>query len=283
MKIPSKYLINFIKSAIEEDVGAGDFTSLACIPVDVIGSARLLFKEDGILAGIDIAKAIFFEIDPSLKLEVFFSDGQKIKSGTIIFNVFGHVQSILKAERLVLNCMQRMSGIATETARLTALISNTNCKLLDTRKTVPGMRLLDKLAVKIGGGINHRIGLFDAILIKDNHVDYAGGIKNAISRSKEYLQKNNLQLPIIIETRNRKEIDEVLLIGGVDRIMLDNFSVEDLKEAVKLVNKKFITEASGGINENNLIEYAETGVDFISMGYLTHTVKNLDISLKANK
>ncbi len=283
MNIPSKYLINFIKSAIEEDVGAGDFTSLACIPVDAIGSARLLFKEDGILAGIDVAKAIFFEIDPLLKLEVFFSDGQKIKSGTIIFNVFGHVQSILKAERLVLNCMQRMSGIATETARLTALISNTNCKLLDTRKTVPGMRLLDKLAIKIGGGTNHRIGLFDAILIKDNHVDYAGGIKNAISRSKEYLQKNNLQLPIIIETRNRKEIDEVLLIGGIDRIMLDNFSVEDLKKAVKLVNKEFITEASGGINENNLIEYAETGVDFISMGYLTHTVKNLDISLKANK
>ncbi len=283
MNIPSKYLINFIKSAIEEDVGAGDFTSLACIPVDAIGSARLLFKEDGILAGIDLAKAIFFEIDPLLKLEVFFSDGQKIESGTIIFNVFGHVQSILKAERLVLNCMQRMSGIATETARLTALISNTNCKLLDTRKTVPGMRLLDKLAVKIGGGINHRIGLFDAILIKDNHVDYAGGIKNAISRSKEYLQKNNLQLPIIIETRNKKEIDEVLSIGGIDRIMLDNFSVKDLKEAVKLVNKEFITEASGGINENNLIEYAETGVDFISMGYLTHTVKNLDISLKANK
>ncbi len=283
MKIDINLLSVFIKSALAEDVGNGDHTSLACIPNEAKGSARLLFKEDGILAGVEIAKSIFKEVDSNLLLELFFVDGDFIKKGTIILQVFGKIQSILLAERLVLNCMQRMSGIATETARLSKLIKHTKCKILDTRKTVPGMRMMDKMAVKIGGGTNHRIGLFDAILIKDNHVDYAGGISNAIQRSTEYLKIHSLTIPIIIETRNLEEVKEVLTIGGIDRIMLDNFSIEKIKEALKLIDNQYITEVSGGINEKNLIDYAETGVDFISMGYLTHTVRNLDISLKANK
>ena len=274
-------LKKFIANALAEDIGNGDHTSLACIPADAKSKAKLLVKDDGILAGIEVALEIFKAVDPNLRIDLKLQDGAKIKQGDIAFYVEGSAQSILTAERLVLNCMQRMSGIATATNQITQLLSGLKTKVLDTRKTTPGMRLLEKWAVKIGGGENHRFGLFDMMMIKDNHVDYAGGIENAILAAHRYLKEKNIQLKIEIETRNLKEVQEVLRIGKVDRIMLDNFTLDNLKEAVMLIGDKYETEASGGITKETIRDYALCGVDFISVGALTHTVKSLDLSLKA--
>ncbi|WP_231464990.1 carboxylating nicotinate-nucleotide diphosphorylase [Pedobacter sp. Leaf132] len=274
-------LSQFIKNALAEDVGDGDHTALSTIPASTQGKAKLIIKEDGILAGIELALLIFEEVDATLKVEVLLNDGDVVKVGDIALTVYGSTHSILIAERLVLNCMQRMSGIATKTNRIVSKLSNTKTKLLDTRKTTPGLRYLEKWAVRIGGGVNHRIGLYDMILIKDNHVDYAGGISNAINSARKYLKEKNKSLQIEIEVRNIEELNQVLDAGGADRIMLDNFNFENLSKAVKLVDGRFITEASGGITEENVEEYAACGVDFISMGALTHSVKSLDMSLKA--
>jgi nicotinate-nucleotide pyrophosphorylase (carboxylating) len=277
-----KLIINqFIKNAIAEDLGDGDHTSLSTIPANAQGKAKLLIKEDGIIAGVELAQEIFKQVDANLQVEVFINDGAAVKYGDIALTVSGSSQSILLAERLVLNCMQRMSGIATKTNHIVKLLSGYHTQLLDTRKTTPGLRYLEKWAVRIGGGVNHRIGLYDMILIKDNHVDYAGGIANAINAANQYLKEKNKQLEIEIEVRNLAELGEVLDSGNVNRIMLDNFSFTDLKEAVRLIDKKYITEASGGIVEENVTEYAACGVDYISMGALTHSVKSLDMSLKA--
>lgn len=272
---------NFINQALAEDVGDGDHTSLATIPAEAQGKAKLLVKEAGVLAGVELALQIFTTVDPELKVDVLLKDGAHIEIGDVVLFVEGSAQSILKAERLVLNCMQRMSGIATKTNQIVQLVKDSGVKLLDTRKTTPGMRYLEKWAVRIGGGVNHRFGLYDMILIKDNHVDYAGGIKQAIKEARQYLINHNRKLQIEIEVRNLKELQEVIEEGGADRILLDNFSISQLKEAVKLVNKRFITEASGGITLENIAEYATTGVDYISSGALTHSVKSLDLSLKA--
>ncbi|WP_307527088.1 carboxylating nicotinate-nucleotide diphosphorylase [Pedobacter sp. W3I1] len=271
----------FIKNALTEDVGDGDHTSLSTIPLGTQGKAKLIIKENGVLAGIELALEIFKEVDAGLKVDVLLLDGAEVKVSDIALTVSGSTHAILIAERLVLNCMQRMSGIATKTHRIVSLLKTTKTKILDTRKTTPGLRYLEKWAVRIGGGVNHRIGLYDMILIKDNHVDYAGGISNAITAAKKYLTDQNKSLQIEIEVRNLEELSQVLAIGGVDRIMLDNFSFENLRAAVKLIDSKFITEASGGITEENVAEYAACGVDFISMGALTHSVKSLDMSLKA--
>lgn len=274
-------LTNFIKNAIAEDIGDGDHTSLGTIPAGATGRAHLLIKESGILAGIDVALSIFKEVDDNLRVEVFINDGAEVNPKDIAFQVSGSTHSILLAERLVLNCMQRMSGIATTTKRITAKLSDTHTKLLDTRKTTPGMRYLEKWAVRIGGGVNHRTGLFDMILIKDNHVDYAGGISQAIHSANNYLKSTGRDIPIEIEVRNLTELNQVLSTGHVQRVMLDNFVFSDLLAAVKMVDGRFETEASGGITEDNVVEYAACGVDFISMGALTHSVKSLDMSLKA--
>lgn len=285
--LPKIYILDkqiihqFIKSALAEDVGDGDHTSLSTIPAATQGKAKLIIKENGILAGMELAVAIFKEVDASLKVEVLLQDGAEVKVGDIGLTVEGNTHSILVAERLVLNCMQRMSGIATKTHHIVSLLKDTKTKILDTRKTTPGLRYLEKWAVRIGGGVNHRIGLYDMILIKDNHVDYAGGIANAIQSAKKYLADHQKTLQIEIEVRDLKELNQVLAIGGVDRIMLDNFNFENLRKAVALIDGRFITEASGGITEENVSEYADCGVDFISMGALTHSVKSLDISLKA--
>ncbi|RZL50305.1 MAG: carboxylating nicotinate-nucleotide diphosphorylase [Pedobacter sp.] len=271
----------FIKNAIAEDVGDGDHTSLSTIPSNTQGKAKLIVKEDGILAGVELALEIFNQIDSALQVDVFIQDGEAVKYGDIAFTVEGNTHSILLAERLVLNCMQRMSGISTKTNRIVKLLAPYNTKVLDTRKTTPGLRYLEKWAVKIGGGVNHRIGLYDMILIKDNHVDYAGGIANAIIAANKYLLDANKKLAIEIEVRNLEELNQVLEQGNVDRIMLDNFELPLLKEAVKVINGRFITEASGGIVEENVVDYAKCGVDYISMGALTHSVKSLDLSLKA--
>ena len=271
----------FIKNAIAEDVGDGDHTSLSTIPLFTQGKAQLLVKEEGVLAGVELALEIFNQIDPTLSVTVVLNDGADVKIGDVVLNVAGSTHSIVLAERLVLNCMQRMSGIATKTNRIVKLLAPYHTKILDTRKTTPGMRYLEKWAVKIGGGVNHRIGLYDMILIKDNHVDYAGGIAKAIESANQYLAKTGKELPIEIEVRNLEELKEVLLVGKVQRIMLDNFELPLLKQAVQLVDGKFITEASGGIVEDNVVDYAACGVDYISMGALTHSVKSLDLSLKA--
>ncbi|WP_316811068.1 carboxylating nicotinate-nucleotide diphosphorylase [Pedobacter heparinus] len=271
----------FIKNAIAEDLGDGDHTSLSTIPADAQGKAKLLIKDEGIIAGVALALEIFKQVDSSLLTEVFILDGARVSYGDIAFTVTGNSQSILLAERLVLNCMQRMSGIATKTNRIVQLLTGYNTRLLDTRKTTPGLRYLEKWAVRIGGGVNHRIGLYDMILIKDNHVDYAGGISRAIQAASQYLKEKGKKLQIEIEVRNISELNEVLQTGGVDRILLDNFSFADLRMAVGIINKKYITEASGGITEENVTEYAACGVDYISMGALTHSVKSLDMSLKA--
>lgn len=271
----------FIKNAIAEDLGDGDHTSLSTIPAGTIGKAKLLIKEDGILAGIELALEIFNQVDAGLQTAVFINDGAEVKYGDIAFTVEGSSHSILLAERLVLNCMQRMSGIATKTNRIVKLLDGYSTKLLDTRKTTPGLRYLEKWAVRIGGGVNHRIGLYDMILIKDNHVDYAGGIANAITAANNYITDKGKQLEIEIEVRNLEELNQVLAKGMVNRIMLDNFSFDDLREAVKLIDHNYVTEASGGIVEENITDYAACGVDFISMGALTHSVKSLDMSLKA--
>lgn len=277
-----KQLIDqFIKNAIAEDLGDGDHTSLSTIPADAQGKAKLLIKEVGIIAGVELAVEIFKQVDANLTTEVFINDGAEVRVGDIALTVSGNSQSILLAERLVLNCMQRMSGIATKTNHIVKMLSGYHTQLLDTRKTTPGLRYLEKWAVRIGGGVNHRIGLYDMILIKDNHVDYAGGIANAINAANQYLKDKNKQLAIEIEVRDLAELDQVLQTGHVDRIMLDNFSFSDLKLAVNKINKRYITEASGGITEENVTEYAACGVDYISMGALTHSVKSLDMSLKA--
>jgi nicotinate-nucleotide pyrophosphorylase (carboxylating) len=271
----------FIKNAIAEDLGDGDHTSLSTIPSNAKGQAKLIIKEDGILAGVELAIRIFSHIDAELVVEELIHDGSAVKYGDIVLTVSGSTHSILLAERLVLNCMQRMSGIATKTNSIVSLISNYKTKLLDTRKTTPGLRYIEKWAVRIGGGVNHRIGLYDMILIKDNHVDYAGGIANAINSANAYLKANSKDLQIEIEVRNLSELSTVLSTGNVNRIMLDNFEINDLKAAVKLIDGRYITEASGGITEINIEDYAACGVDYISMGALTHSVKSLDMSLKA--
>lgn len=274
-------ILEFIRLALAEDIGSGDFTSLSTIPENKVGKASLLVKEAGILAGVSLSEEIFKEVDPAIKLSIYKRDGDFIQIGDIVLEAEGPAQSLLKAERIVLNCMQRMSGIATYTRKLSQILEGTKAKLLDTRKTTPNFRLAEKWACKIGGAINHRYGLFDMILIKDNHVDFAGGIKAAIEKANHYNKIKNLNLPIEIEVRNFKELEEVLEIGMVDRIMLDNFKPEDLREAIRKINGRFTTEASGGIKEESLRAYAETGVDFISVGALTHQIKSLDLSLKA--
>nr|WP_199269673.1 carboxylating nicotinate-nucleotide diphosphorylase [Mucilaginibacter sp. JXJ CY 39] len=273
----------FIKDTLAEDVGDGDHTSLATIPQGTTGKARLLVKDTGILAGVELAVEIFKIIDPLLKLDIFLQDGASVKPQDVAFEVEGSTHSILKAERLVLNCMQRMSGIATRTHSIVEMLEGTGTRVLDTRKTTPGFRYFEKWAVKIGGGVNHRFGLYDMILIKDNHVDYSGGIKQAIQNTQAYLQANNKQLKVEIEVRNFDELQEAMETGGIDRIMLDNFSVPDLKKAIEMIGGKFATEASGGITADTIRAYAETGVDYISVGALTHSVKSLDLSLKAVK
>jgi nicotinate-nucleotide pyrophosphorylase (carboxylating) len=273
----------FIINALKEDVGDGDHTSLSTIPADTVGKAKLLVKDDGILAGVELAIEIFYIVDPALKVNIFIQDGAEVKHKDVAFEVEGSAQSILVAERLVLNCMQRMSGIATKTRQIVDLLKDTNTKVLDTRKTTPGLRYLEKWAVKIGGGVNHRFGLYDMILIKDNHVDYAGGIRQAIESANQYLVDNHKKLAIEIEVRNLEELEQVLQTGNVNRILLDNFNFAELRQAVNIVNGRFITEASGGITIDNIREYAECGVDYISVGALTHSVKSLDLSLKAIK
>jgi nicotinate-nucleotide pyrophosphorylase (carboxylating) len=270
-----------IDLAFAEDIGDGDHTTLCCIPEDAMGKSHLLIKEDGILAGVEVAKRVFSRFDPDLKVEVLIEDGTPVKVGDIAMIVSGKVRSLLQTERLMLNIMQRMSGIATVTNKYVERLKGTHTRVLDTRKTTPGLRMLEKQAVKIGGGVNHRIGLFDMILLKDNHVDFSGGIENAIDRCHAYLKEKGLDLKIEIEVRNFDELQQVLDHGGVDRIMLDNFSVENTRKAVELIDGKYETESSGGITIDTLRDYAEAGVDFISVGALTHSVKGLDMSFKA--
>jgi nicotinate-nucleotide pyrophosphorylase (carboxylating) len=283
MEILKEDLIAFIKNALHEDIREGDHTSNSTVPENAQGKARLLVKDKGIVAGVELAELIFITVDPHLKVEVLIKDGEPIEYGQIVLYVEGNDRSILTAERLVLNCMQRMSGIATVTQEIVKKLEGTKCKVLDTRKTTPGFRLLEKWAVKIGGGVNHRFGLFDMILIKDNHVDYAGGIKNALFAAQKYLKDKNLDLPIEIEVRNLNELQEVLEVGGVVRIMLDNFDYKKTKEAIKIINGRFPVESSGNINPQTVRAYADCGVDYVSMGYLTHSAKSLDLSLKAMK
>ena len=270
-----------IKLAFAEDIGDGDHTTLCCIPSDAEGAQKLIVKEDGVLAGVEMAKRIFAAFDPTLKMEQFLNDGDEVKVGDVAFIVRGKVQSLLQTERLMLNVMQRMSGIATVTRRYARQLEGLKTRVLDTRKTTPGLRIIEKEAVKIGGGVNHRIGLFDMILLKDNHVDFAGGITNAIKRAQAYLQDKGKDLKIEIEVRNLDELQEVIECGGVDRIMLDNFSPELTRKAVEIIDGRFETESSGGITFDTLRSYAECGVDFISVGALTHSVKGLDLSFKA--
>ena len=270
-----------IDLAFAEDIGDGDHTTLCCIPEDAMGKSHLLIKEDGILAGVDVAREVFHRFDPTMQMEVFMEDGAQVKKGDIAFVVSGKVRSLLQTERLMLNIMQRMSGIATMTNKYVKLIEGTGAHVLDTRKTTPGMRMLEKMAVKIGGGVNHRIGLFDMILLKDNHIDFAGGISNAINRCHAYLKERNLDLKIEIEVRNFDELNQVLECGGVNRIMLDNFTVADTKKAVDLINHRYEVESSGNITLDTIRSYAEQGVDYVSVGALTHSVKGLDMSFKA--
>ncbi len=271
----------FIENALAEDIGDGDHSSLSTIPAEARGKANLIVKSDGIIAGVEVAKAIFYKVDPELKVNVFIMDGSMVKKGDIAFSVEGRSISVLSSERLVLNFMQRMSGIATETNKYVKVVEGFKAKILDTRKTTPNFRYFEKLAVKLGGGENHRFGLYDMVMIKDNHVDFAGGIEKAISAAHKYLSLKNKKLKIEIEVRNFEELEKVLNYGGVDRIMLDNFSPENLKRAVEIIGTRYETEASGGITLDNLRKYAETGVDFISIGALTHQIKSLDLSLKA--
>ena len=270
-----------IDLSFAEDIGDGDHTTICCIPDTAMGKSHLLIKEDGILAGVEVAKRVFARFDPTMQVEVLINDGAHVKKGDIAMVVTGKVRSLLQTERLMLNIMQRMSGIATMTAKYVERLKGTKTHVLDTRKTTPGMRMLEKQAVKIGGGMNHRIGLFDMILLKDNHIDFAGGIANAINRCHEYLKEKGLDLKIEIEVRNFDELRQAMECGGINRIMLDNFSVEDTKKAVEIVAGKYETESSGGITFDTIRDYAECGVDFISVGALTHSVKGLDMSFKA--
>ena len=270
-----------IDLSFSEDIGDGDHTTLCCIPDDAMGKSQLIIKEDGILAGIRIAKEVFHRFDASMQVQVLIEYGSHVKKGDVAMIVTGKVRSLLQTERLMLNIMQRMSGIATMTAKYVDRLKGTNTRVLDTRKTTPGMRMLEKEAVKIGGGVNHRIGLFDMILLKDNHIDFAGGIANALDRCAEYQREKGLHLKVEIEVRSFDEIRQVLNHGGVDRIMLDNFSVEDTRKAVEMINHRYETESSGGITIDTLRDYAECGVDYISVGALTHSVAGLDMSFKA--
>jgi nicotinate-nucleotide pyrophosphorylase (carboxylating) len=270
-----------IKNAIREDVGDGDHSSLACIPKTASGKAKLLVKDNGIIAGVEFAKMVFEYVDTNLVVETFINDGEKVQYGDIVFHVSGSSQSILKAERLVLNTMQRMSAIATKTNSYVQLLEGTNTKILDTRKTTPGFRACEKWAVKIGGGENHRFALYDMVMLKDNHNDFAGGITNAINKTKHYLKEKNHDLKIIVEARNLEEIKEILESDGVYRILIDNFNFEDTKTAVSLIGNKCLTESSGNINEKTIRAYADCGVNYISSGALTHSVYNMDLSLKA--
>ncbi|MBT2161036.1 carboxylating nicotinate-nucleotide diphosphorylase [Zobellia barbeyronii] len=270
-----------IKNAIREDVGDGDHSSLACIPDTAKGKAKLLVKDEGIIAGVEFAKEVFKYVDSNMEIETLINDGSPVKHGDIVFYVSGSSQSILKAERLVLNAMQRMSAIATKTNSFVKLLEGTGTKILDTRKTTPGIRALEKWAVKIGGGENHRFALYDMIMLKDNHIDFAGGIDKAIQKTKDYLKETNRDLKIIVEARDLDEIKQILKAGGVYRILIDNFNYEDTRKAVKLIGDICLTESSGGINEDTLRKYAECGVDYISSGALTHSVYNMDLSLKA--
>lgn len=270
-----------ITNAIREDVGDGDHSSLACIPESATGKAKLLVKDDGILAGVEFARMVFQYVDPGLQMEVFIADGTPVKYGDVAFHVSGSSQSILKAERLVLNAMQRMSAIATKTKVFVALLEGTGTKILDTRKTTPGIRAIEKWAVKIAGGENHRFALYDMIMLKDNHIDFAGGITKAIQKTNAYLLEKNLDLKIIVEARNLGEVREILENEGVYRILLDNFNYEDTRKAVEMINGKCLTESSGGINEETVRHYAECGVNYVSSGALTHSIYNMDLSLKA--
>ena len=281
MKTTKELIDQLIDLSFAEDIGDGDHTTLCCIPEDAMGRSRLLIKEDGILAGVDVAKEVFRRFDPDLQVEVLMGDGAQVRKGDVAMIVTGRVRSLLQTERLMLNIMQRMSGIATMTHRYVERLEGTGTRVLDTRKTTPGMRMLEKEAVIIGGGVNHRIGLFDMILLKDNHVDFAGGISNAIDRCHAYLKAKGLDLKIEIEVRSFDELRQVLDHGGVDRIMLDNFTPEDTGKAVRLIDHRYETESSGGITLDTIRQYAEQGVDFVSVGALTHSVKGLDMSFKA--
>ena len=276
-----KQLIDFINNALQEDIGDGDHSSMASIPNSAKGKAHLLIKENGILAGVELAKNIFKTVDKKIIFKQYISDGAIVKKGDVAFIVEGNVHAILKTERLVLNCMQRMSGIATATNQLRIKCKGSKAEIIDTRKTTPGIRFMEKWAVVIGGGKNHRMGLYDMIMLKDNHLDYAGGIEKAIKATHVYLKKKNKKLKIEVEARNLAEVKKIISVGGIHRIMLDNFSISDIKKAVKLISGKFETEASGGITQKNIRSYALCGVDFISVGALTHSVKSLDMSLKA--
>lgn len=281
MKTTEELIDDLLNLAFAEDIGDGDHTTLSTIPADAMGCSRLIIKEDGILAGVDIAEKVLHKVDPSIKMEIFIHDGAEVKKGDIAFTAEGPVRALLIAERTMLNIMQRMSGVATMTRRYQDELKGLHTRVLDTRKTTPGMRILEKQGVKLGGGTNHRIGLFDMILIKDNHIDFAGGIEKAIQRAQDYCKTNNKNLKIEVEVRSLDDIRRVLAHGGVDRIMFDNFTPELTKEAVALVDGKVETESSGGITLENLREYGEAGVDFISVGALTHSVKGLDMSFKA--
>jgi nicotinate-nucleotide pyrophosphorylase (carboxylating) len=276
-----KELELIIANAVREDVGDGDHSSLACIPAEAKGKAKLLVKDNGIIAGVEFAKMIFAYVDKDLQVETFIEDGSEVQHGDVVFHVSGSSQSILKAERFVLNSMQRMSAIATKTRFFADLLKGTKTKILDTRKTTPGIRAIEKWAVKIGGGENHRFALYDMIMLKDNHIDFAGGISKAIQKTKDYLSQNNLDLKIIVEARDLEEVKEILSAGGVYRILLDNFTFDQTREAVALIGDQTTTESSGNINEKTIRQYAECGVDYISSGALTHSVYNMDLSLKA--
>jgi nicotinate-nucleotide pyrophosphorylase (carboxylating) len=271
-----------IKNALNEDIGDGDHSSLSCVPENAMGTAKLIVKQEGIIAGVDLAERIFKTYDSSLEITTYIQDGQKVKVGDVAFVISGKSRSILSTERLVLNFMQRMSGIATKTNRIVHLIEGTDTKLLDTRKTTPGIRYMEKWAVRIGGAYNHRFALYDMIMLKDNHIDYAGGVVQAITRANDYLAETGKELKIEIEVRNREELDEVLSVGQVDRIMLDNFTPQEITDVLSQIPDSIETEASGGINEDTIRSYAETGVDFISVGALTHSFESLDMSLKAS-
>ena len=274
-------LKQIIQNGIREDIGEGDHSSLACIPTDAQGKAKLLVKDNGVIAGVRFAEMIFNYVDADMKMDIFMEDGSAVKYGDVVFHVYGKSQSILKAERLVLNSMQRMSAIATKTKSYVDLLEGTSTRILDTRKTTPGFRAAEKWAVKIGGGENHRFALYDMIMLKDNHNDFAGGISNAIQKTKDYLKNNNLDLKIIVEARNLSEVEEILNSGGVYRILLDNFDFETTRKAVEMIGTKCLTESSGNINEKTIREYASCGVNYISSGALTHSVYNMDLSLKA--
>ena len=274
------YLSEIIDLALKEDIGSGDHTTLSCIKPDSVSKVQLLVKDEGIIAGVDLAEIILQKLDPKIQFEKIIEDGEKVKYGDVVFRATGKTRALLTGERTVLNFMQRLSGISTKTYQFVSKLKTTNCKLLDTRKTTPGLRLLEKWAVSIGGGYNHRIGLYDMILIKDNHIDSSGGITNAVNSVKQYLKLNHLDLKIEVEIRNFQELEELLTLPGIDRVLIDNFNPENLSKAVKMIGKKIETEASGKIDESNIIAYAETGVDYLSSGSLTYSVRALDLSLK---